>query len=60
MTPEFLKLLIKKFPNNYELGEIIRRYNFFYKENEVLMNLSDIQDKFIKTYIGNDISFQKV
>ncbi len=60
MTPEFLKLLIKKFPNNYELGEIVRKYNSFYKENEVLMNLFDIEDKFIKTYISNDINFQKV
>ncbi len=60
MTSEFLELLIKKFPNDYELGNITRMFYFFYKEKEQTMNLFDIEDSFIKTYIGKDISFQKV
>ena len=60
MTPEFLQLLIKKFPNDYDLGENIRKFYFFYNERETSMNISEIENEFIKTYIDKDINFQKV
>ena len=53
MTPEFLESLIKKFPNNYELGKIIRKFYFFHKEKEQSINLFRIQDEFI-THINNE------
>jgi hypothetical protein len=60
MTPEFLDLLIRKLPNSYELGETIRKFHFFYNEKETSMNLFEIENEFIKTHFGKDISFQKV
>jgi len=59
MTPEFLELLQRKFPNNYELGEIVRKYYFFYKENEPKMFSYEIEHLFIKTIFNEPISFQK-
>jgi hypothetical protein len=60
MTPEFLQLLVKRFPNSYELGETVRKFHFFYNEKETLMNLFEIENEFIKIYIDKGIDFQKV
>jgi hypothetical protein len=58
MTLKLLQLIISRFPNNFELGELIRKFYFFHKENEFL-EIHEIEDRFIKKHINSDISFQK-
>lgn len=60
MTPEFLNLLIQQYPNNYQLGEIVRKFYFFYRENELTLGTKEIEQMFIKKYINKEIHFQKV
>ena len=59
MTPEFLTLLIQKYPNSYELGEMIRKFHFLYKDNELTLGTKEIEQMFIEKYIGKEIHFQK-
>lgn len=59
MTTEFLTLLIQRYPNSYELGETVRKFYFFYKENELILGIREIEQMFIERYIGKGIYFQK-
>lgn len=59
MTPEFLTLLIQQYPNSYELGEMIRRFHYLYKENELTLGTKEIEQLFIEKYIDKGIHFQK-
>lgn len=59
MTTEFLTLLIQRYPNSYELGETVRNFYFFYKENELILGIREIEQMFIERYIGKGIHFQK-
>lgn len=51
MRPEFLALLVSNLPNSYELGETIRKFYFFYKDNSSTMTIEELETTFIKTYI---------
>lgn len=51
MTPDFLKLLIQRYPNSYELGEMVRKFHFLYNENQNLM-LIEIERMFIEKYVN--------
>lgn len=51
MTPEFLNLFIQHYPNSYELGEMVRKFYFFYKENELILGTKEIEQTFIKTHL---------
>lgn len=46
MTPEFLEILIKEYPNNYTLGDAVRRFNWLKKEWPDL-TLIEIENKFM-------------
>jgi hypothetical protein len=52
MTPDFLKILIQKYPNSYELGEMIKRFHFLYIENENTKMLIEIERMFIDKYVN--------
>ena len=41
MTAEFLTLLIQQYPNSYELGEMVRKFYFLYKENELTLEMDN-------------------
>jgi hypothetical protein len=60
MRPEFLALLVSNLPNSYELGETIRKFYFFYKDNSSTMTTEELETTFIKTYIKKEINFQKI
>lgn len=59
MTAEFLTLLIQQYPNSYELGEMVRKFYFLYKENELTLEIREIEQMFIEKYIDKGIHFQK-
>lgn len=59
MTPKFLTLLIQQYPNSYELGEMIRKFHYLYKENELTLGTKEIEQLFIEKYIDKGIHFQK-
>ena len=59
MTPEFLTLLIQQYPNSYELGEIIKKFHYLHKENELTLGTKEIEQLFIEKYIDKGIHFQK-
>lgn len=60
MTSEFLRLLVLKYPNSYELGEVIRKFYFFFKEHKSSMSLIDIENEFSKKYVNTEFHFQKL
>jgi hypothetical protein len=60
MTPELLQLLVSKFPNSYDLGELVRKFYLFHDDNKESHDLLEIEHRFIETYIMKRISFQKV
>ena len=59
MTPEFLTLLIQQYPNGYELGDMIRKFHYLYKENELTLGTKEIEQLFIERYFNKGIHFQK-
>ena len=59
MTPEFLTLLIQQYPNSYELGDMIRKFHYLYKENELTLGTKEIEQLFIESYFNKGIHFQK-
>jgi len=59
MTLEFLKLFVQTYPNNYELGEIIRKFHFLYEKNKLNLNIKEIEQLFIEKYINKVLHFQK-
>jgi hypothetical protein len=59
MTPEFLTLLIQQYPNSYELGDMIRKFHYLYKENELTLGTKEIEQLFIERYFNKRIHFQK-
>ena len=46
MTPEFLELLIKEYPNNYSLGDAVRRFNWLKTEYPDLTSI-ELENKFM-------------
>jgi len=49
MTQEFLRKLIKLFPNNYSLGEAVRRYQT-YKDNNPNVNSIALEKEFLDNF----------
>lgn len=50
MTSNFLKLIIQRYPNSYELGEAIRKFYFLCEDNKTL-DITEIERLFINKHI---------
>ena len=46
MTPEFLEILIKEYPNNYALGDAVRRFCSLKREWPDLTTI-EVENKFM-------------
>lgn len=58
MSEQLLKVLIKKYPNNFELGSIIRSYSAFYDLNKNKYAEDKLDKMFIKEVISDNKAFK--
>ena len=42
MRKEFLQILIREFPNDFELGQAVRKYNFLISKGNTPMDAEEI------------------
>lgn len=49
MRTEFLEKLVKRYPNNYELGNVIRSFWNTKRDNPIL-SLDELENKFINNF----------
>jgi hypothetical protein len=52
MTPEFLDQLIKLFPNNYELGNVIRAF-WHMKRDKPNASVIDLENEILRNFQNN-------
>lgn len=58
MTCQFLNLLILKFPNDHDLGKIIRKFYTFSKDRDQYMDSISIEETFLSEIFNEPYSFQ--
>lgn len=58
MTTNLLRIIVKKYPNNYELGNVVRTYYDFYEFHKNKYEKSNIDEMFICTVINTEKTFK--